>query len=182
MKLCECGCGEETNLAPYTYKKYGWKKGEHMKYIHGHNTKGENNPYYRPSKERFWEKVNKTDTCWLWIAATGRFGYGQFWSKNKMVSVHRFSYELCKGKIPKGMVLDHLCRVRHCVNPEHLEVVTGLENSRRGRQSKLNEEKVKEIRELYKNGKYSRKQISQKYNMSKHAIFSIVTNKTWKEV
>ena len=90
-------------------------------------------PYDTP-EIRFWAKVNKTDSCWLWTAHTNTKGYGMFHidSKQSETVSHRFSYELLKGKIPDGMVLDHLCRVRSCVNPDHLEIVTWKENALRG--------------------------------------------------
>ena len=80
--------------------------------------------------ERFWEKVNKTDTCWLWTGALSN-GYGTFGAKGKSWGAHRYSY-LLVAEIPEGLHLDHLCRVRNCVNPEHLEPVTCKENIHRG--------------------------------------------------
>ena len=81
--------------------------------------------------ERFWSKVDKTNSCWLWTASTRR-GYGQFVINNKPAPAHRFAYEQLVGDIPKGLQIDHLCRVRNCVNPEHLEPVTCRENILRG--------------------------------------------------
>lgn len=88
----------------------------------------------QPTAEgRFWEKVQKTDKCWIWIAAIGKEGYGRFAvTREKIRLAHRFSYELAKGPVPVGLDLDHLCRVKRCVNPEHLEAVTRTENARRG--------------------------------------------------
>jgi len=72
--------------------------------------------------------------CWLWIGSiSGRNNYGAFSVHGKDLRAHRFSYELYKGKIPKGLVLDHLCRITICVNPDHLEAVTQKENVRRGK-------------------------------------------------
>ncbi len=90
--------------------------------------------------ERFKEKVNiNTKTgCWEWDASLNEEGYGQFWIDNKTLRAHRVSYELFKGKIPQGLQLDHLCRVRNCVNPEHLEPVTNKENHARGLTGKIN--------------------------------------------
>jgi hypothetical protein len=82
---------------------------------------------------RFWAKaVIRTDGCWAWSAAITRGGYGHFWVDGHHVSAHRFAYELLVGPIPEGLTLDHLCRVRHCVNPAHLEPVTMRENNLRG--------------------------------------------------
>ena len=70
--------------------------------------------------------------CWLWAAGTSIGGYGQFWSERKMVPAHRYAYTRWVGPIPDGLQLDHLCRVRNCVNPGHLEPVTSRENTLRG--------------------------------------------------
>ena len=71
--------------------------------------------------------------CWLWTGATkGEDEYGKVYIGNKSYPAHRLLYEILKGEVPKGLVLDHLCRVRICVNPEHLEVVTSRENTMRG--------------------------------------------------
>jgi len=83
--------------------------------------------------KRFWSKVNKTETCWLWTGSTSR-GYGSIrlgGADQPRPQVHRVAYELLVGPIPDGMEIDHLCRVRNCVNPDHLEPVTTSENLRR---------------------------------------------------
>lgn len=82
--------------------------------------------------KRFWDKVEKTDTCWLWNGSIASGGYGQFRFQGRMTLVHRWAYEVTIGPIPDGLQLDHLCRVRHCVNPSHLEPVTCKENLSRG--------------------------------------------------
>ena len=85
-------------------------------------------------EERFWEKVELIPfhSCWEWVAAKTKLGYGKF-SKTKggWDFAHRYSYELIKGKIPHGKMLDHLCRNPSCVNPNHLEPVTGYINQLR---------------------------------------------------
>jgi hypothetical protein len=84
-------------------------------------------------EERFWKYVQKTETCWLWTGNKNKKGYGRFVLKDrKMVTPHRFAYELLVGPIAEGMTIDHTCRVKRCCNPKHLEQVTNLENTRRG--------------------------------------------------
>jgi hypothetical protein len=78
-----------------------------------------------------------TSGCWIWIGPASNRGYAQMTvqdadeSKPRTVSAHRVSYETFIGPIPEGLVIDHLCRNRMCVNPEHLEPVTQRENTMR---------------------------------------------------
>lgn len=69
--------------------------------------------------------------CWIWLAS-GDGRYGQVQWNGKWRKAHRVAYEVFKGCIPQGLVLDHLCRVTCCVNPDHLEAVTIKENNARG--------------------------------------------------
>jgi len=85
--------------------------------------------------ERFWPKVDRGGACWLWTGALYVNGYGAFRGPDgRTIRAHRFAYERVVGPIPEGLDLDHLCRVRACVNPAHLEPVTRAENLRRARQ------------------------------------------------
>lgn len=72
--------------------------------------------------------------CWLWTASGGSGGYGSFSIGRARANLmaHRVSYEMFRGPIPEGLHIDHLCRVRCCVNPAHLEPVTPRENVNRG--------------------------------------------------
>lgn len=95
-------------------------------------------PTQEKTLARFWGKVNKTETCWLWIGAGDALGYGRFYFNGHLMLAHRFSYELAKGAVPIGLQLDHLWRVPACVNPDHLEAVTQSVNLKRGLTGKVN--------------------------------------------
>lgn len=95
-----------------------------------------------PSEEdRFWERVDKDGPipeycpslgpCWVWRLDTNQAGYAMFQFDHRQMRAHRWSYQHVVGPIPDGLVLDHLCRVRHCVRPSHLEAVTGAVNNSR---------------------------------------------------
>lgn len=90
-------------------------------------------------EERFLAFTEKTDSCWLWSGALTSEGYASF-KADGQPNGHRWAYQHFVGAIPAGLYIDHLCRVRHCVNPDHLEAVTNAENIRRG-ESRLNSAK-----------------------------------------
>lgn len=92
---------------------------------------------WAPEKRSTIEKLLRdhvaiTETCWIWTGALKENGYGQvrWFGKNKRA--HKLFYECFKDPVPDGLVLDHICRVRRCVNPDHLEPVTPKVNSERG--------------------------------------------------
>lgn len=103
-------------------------------------------PAARPVADRFFEKVDRSGACWLWVAARDSSGYGRFGINGVMHLAHRVSYVLLVGLIPDGLDLDHTCHNddptcpggktclhRRCVNPAHLEPVTNALNASRGR-------------------------------------------------
>lgn len=88
---------------------------------------------YGDADKRFHAKVAVDENgCWRWQGTIfQKTGYGSFWFEGKSTLVHRWAYRRFVGEIPFGLQIDHLCRVRDCCNPDHLEAVTPRENNRR---------------------------------------------------
>lgn len=111
--------------------------------VHGDPLGGTPDRIYGDDEARFWSKVDQDGPlprwapflgpCWLWTRPLSATGYASMGLDGTKVRAHRFAYELLVGPISKGLTIDHLCRVRHCVNPAHMEPVTQAENSRRAR-------------------------------------------------
>ena len=157
--LCQCGCGQTTKVATYTHSKNGWVKGEHLRYIHGHNGAST-----LTTEERFWNSVDKSGDCWLWTSIKNKAGYGVLCTKNKHILAHRYSYELANGPIPEGMLICHHCDTPACVRDSHLFCGTDADNVAdkvaKGRipkgenhhNAKLTDDDVRQLRIDYANG------------------------------
>jgi hypothetical protein len=86
-------------------------------------------PLTQKELERLWSNVSMDGAgCWIWTGLRFQAGYGNFSLESKSAYTHRIMYMIFVGSIPQGLHTDHLCRVRECCNPEHLEVVTCREN------------------------------------------------------
>jgi hypothetical protein len=154
----------------------------------------------RPVAERFWTKVNKTDSCWLWTASFVRTGYGQFamWAEGKMhmVAAHRMAWILTNGPIPPDMAVMHvICDNPPCVRPEHLALGTIADNNadmyakgrngqtgmigERHHQAKLTWDDAAEIRRLNAAG-MTISDLSRGFGVNRGAIRRIVTGRGWK--
>lgn len=154
-------------------------------------------PIYQRAKstlERFWSKVEKTETCWEWTASTSHGGYGfiGIGRKGKVRYAHRYSWIIHFGKIPKGLLVLHKCDNPPCVNPNHLflgtqkdnmidavlkkRIATGEKNGR----SKLTENKVDAIRKMYAAGNITMDVLSRLFGVNRQSIGHVINNKTWK--
>lgn len=76
--------------------------------------------------------VDQPSGCWIWQGELNRNGYGRVWIRGRRLMVHRVVWEILRGPIAEGLVLDHTCRTRACCNPCHLDPVTVRENTLRG--------------------------------------------------
>lgn len=127
-------------------------------------------------------RVDRRTGCWLFLGSLHhRDGYGMLRCGGRMMQAHRVSYEARVGPIPAGLVIDHVCGNRACVNPEHLEPVTVTENNRRGRGTKLDPERVREIRRLAEHGAAIR-EMARLYGVSPITVKLVVERRTWTDV
>ena len=147
--------------------------------------------------ERFWAKVSKSDTCWLWTAAVDSAGYGRFrTSENgKLDGAHRVAFMLCKGDIPKGLLVCHSCDVKLCVNPDHLFLGTDKDNAydyyrkyghptngERNGMVKLTRSKVVAIRALMSSKKFKAKHIADVFGINRDYVYTIARGLHWKHI
>ncbi len=139
-------------------------------------------------RARFWRRIRKTDTCWIWTGAVRDTGYGILeWAK-QTVRAHRVAWFFAHGEWPKQQVC-HRCDNRLCVNPDHLFEGTQADNqadmARKGRSVhgikhpnvKLSPEDVVEIRRLF--GKISLPDLSKRFGVSKQQIHRIGRGERW---
>jgi hypothetical protein len=147
------------------------------------------------SQERFFQKIKKTEACWIWTGRKNWKGYGEVKCNNKSYKSHRLSWIIHFGCIPEKMCILHKCDNPCCVNPNHLFLGTHQDNMidmfQKGRgnrafgtrvtPSKLNEEKVRSLRNDFYSG-MKRDDILMKYSISKRAMYLVAKRITWKHV
>ena len=124
--------------------------------------------------------VDDSTGCWLWQKHIAYDGYGRTTRRGRAMTAHRMYWTHMRGEIPDGMVLDHLCGQRSCVNPDHMDIVTRTENIRRSPHVKLSADQVVEIKQLI--GVIGYRRIAARYNVSPTAIRNIAKGITWTDV
>lgn len=152
-----------------------------------------------PVAERFWKKVRKTDSCWLWTGSISSFGHGSFNISGRAEVASRMAWILTYGEIPHSMWILHKCDVPACVNPDHLYLGTRDNNLRdamdrkrlgaktplrgsKNPKAKLNDHIVREIRKLYASGNFSQEDIAKQFEISRSTIEMIIQHKRWAHV
>lgn len=147
------------------------------------------------SDKLFWQKVKKTDGCWLWTGCAPK--YGQLRRRGGTLLAHRYSFELAFGEIPKNLYVLHSCDNKLCVRPDHLHLGTQAENvreaierglvrytgpsSENSRSAKLTKETVLRLRHLYAEGA-SQPELAATFNLHQSTVSDIVVGKTWRKV
>lgn len=172
LGLCQCGCGSPTRIATKTDRGHGHVKGQPLLYVVGHSS--------RWPRRTLWisEDRGYSTPCWIWQMAINADGYGMLTRRGRQRIAHRMVYEELRGAIPTGMQIDHLCRVRECVNPDHLEPVSGTENTRRGDATRLTRERVMEIRSSTRDAS----ELANAYGVTEKHIQSVRNGRYWPDV
>jgi len=147
-------------------------KGQPMRYVAGHAAR-DTSPEYTEEDRGY------ATSCWVWQHGKTPEGYGRKHTGGRTVYAHRYYYERVNGPIPDGLEIDHLCRVRECVNPGHLEAVTTTENIRRGMQAKLTPYKAAEIRRLVAAGA-THQAVAERFGIDRRTVGDVVANKRWR--
>jgi hypothetical protein len=191
MLVCWCKCGREALVLPYmlrTGRTHGcyWCAGKAR--TDASRAKGWS------LEERFWKKVEKTDTCWLWTGAKIALGYGKIGvGRQSPRLAHRVSYELAYGEFPKELAVCHKCDNPSCVRPDHLFLGTTADNQRdmkekgrstigsRNPRAKLNEEQVVDIFQRSSSASSDR-ELAKEYGVSAATIQMIRSRRTWTHV
>ena len=124
--------------------------------------------------------VDRKTGCWNWNLVPDYAGYGRWPARGgKGGHAHRRVYEILVGPVSTENHIDHLCRNRRCVNPEHLEEVSPAENARRRTSTKLNPEKNEQIKELKNNGS-TQEEIAKIFRVHQSTISRVLNSKRWK--
>lgn len=146
--------------------------------------------------ERFWEKVEKTDGCWLWRAGLTMGGYGKFKLRGRSMNASRAVWIMERGPIDAGMFVCHRCDNPICVRPEHLFLGTPGDNTRdrdqKGRMARqkgeshgrhiLTEEQVLEIRRRWTAGERPQGALAKAFGVCRPLISMIVNRKNWTHI
>lgn len=144
--------------------------------------------------ERFWSKVDKTPTCWIWTAHRVAWGYGQFGYDGRLIHAHRAAWILTYGPIPDGKLVLHRCDNPPCVRPDHLFLGDNDSNMadavmkgrmQRGTQrplAKLDDEAIRAIRRQYAAGGTTLSILARSYDVSLSLVHGIVHRRRWKHI
>ena len=156
---CMCGCGLKTEIAPRTRSGRDWFKGKPKPYFGQHARRVPEVAY----------RVDEQTGCWVWAKSYGGNGYG-FVRVAGQPRAHRYVYEKAHGPVSPELDLDHLCRNRACVNPDHLEPVSRSENLRRGSRGKMNRASIFALRLMDATTNLSRLELAEAFGLSGRTV------------
>lgn len=133
-------------------------------------------------KNRFWNHVRKTKSCWIWIGTKTKRGYGRINIDGKSIYTHRFSYELLHGQVPDGRKVLHKCDNPPCVRGSHLFSGTDQDNvddciQKDRFHGNISKSDRMEIIKIYRSGNYTQREIGMKFNINRSHVSRIVNGK-----
>jgi hypothetical protein len=171
--LCQCGCGQPTNIVKASCASRGLRRGDHYQFVRGHHNR---------TTTRYLEADCGYETpCWIWQLHKSRDGHGRVVLQGgRFVMAHRAMYEERHGAISEGMHLHHRCEVPGCVNPDHLEELTPAQHKQR--HARLTESDVRAIRARHAAGGITYQALADEFGVSLTMAWQIVKRQTWKNV
>lgn len=159
---CQCGCGNRASFS----------RGRQRRFLSGHSDR------VLPPAYVVEDRGYKTP-CWVWQRGLTDGGYGKLQDGERTRQAHVVYYERKFGPVPEDLQLDHLCRVRPCVNSDHVEPVTPAENSRRGARTKLSKEAVLLIKQALTWG-WSCKTLGKAFGVHETTVRDIKQGRSWR--
>lgn len=172
---CHCGCNKKTTIAEVTINRLNQIKGEPMRFCKGHRVRQDPKIFIKKEHRGYVTKQGKRSKCWIWQRGKFKSGYGRV---KRNICAHVYFYKKKFKKIPKGKQLDHLCQIRICCRPSHLEPVTQMINLQRGASTKLTRKQVRYIKHSSK----SCTALAAKFNVNYTTIWHILQGNSWTNV
>lgn len=171
--ICECGCGETTLVATRTRSHLGQVKGQPLRFVNGHNAR----------KRTDWTEVPGplSTPCWLWNGTVNGEGYGVLRVNYKQLKAHRWVWERMCGTLPgDGLVPDHLCRQRSCVNPGHIDWVSSATNRRRGAGVSITGYQALSARLMVATTTMTRRDVAETAGITRGNLYNVIERVSWR--
>lgn len=187
LGYCQCGCGGKTRLARQSSSKYGWVRGQPLRFINGHNKRIHATP-----ADHLWSMVDKSGDCWEWQGYRDKDGYGRVTIpaiRETPIGAHQAAWIITNGPIPAGMKVCHACDNPPCCRPDHLFLgstqVNVTDKMGKGRHgfgvtAKITPEQVREIRALAA-ADVPQKELARRFNITPSNVSMIVGKRRWRD-